>query len=171
MAMLKKFITSIKKLFKSKKRSNKKKKKVRPKTRRVIHRKRTKISARQKVKKTSKSQTVKRQSAILKQLPIFSKAKKPSVKISQHLSSQKDILAGTITHFFPRIQVVVLKIAQGNIRVGDRIHIRGTSTNFKQKVSSMQIESVDVTVAKKGQLIGLKTDKIAKTGDKVYKIE
>jgi len=33
----------------------------------------------------------------------------------------------------------------------------------------LQIESEDVKVAKKGQLIGLKVDKIAAVGDKVYK--
>jgi len=33
----------------------------------------------------------------------------------------------------------------------------------------MQIESADVKVARKGQLIGIKVDKIVVVGDKVYK--
>jgi hypothetical protein len=41
--------------------------------------------------------------------------------------------------------------------------------HFPQKVWSMQIESKDVKVAKKGELIGLKIDKPVAPGDIVYK--
>lgn len=76
---------------------------------------------------------------------------------------------GTITHYFDRIKVCVVKITQGTILIGDKLTIIGPKTKFIQKVWSMQIESEDVKVAKKGQLIGLKVDKIVLVGDKVYK--
>ena len=77
--------------------------------------------------------------------------------------------AGIITHYFNRIQVCVVKVTQGTILIGDKLTIVGPKTKFVQKVWSMQIESEDVKVAKKGQLIGLKVDKIVAVGDKVYK--
>ncbi len=77
--------------------------------------------------------------------------------------------AGVITHYFDRIKVCVVKVTQGTILIGDKLTIVGPKTKFTQKVWSMQIESEDVKVAKKGQLIGLKVDKIVAVGDKVYK--
>ena len=77
--------------------------------------------------------------------------------------------AGEITHYFDRIKVCVIKITQGSILIGDRLTIKGSKTSFVQKVWSMQIESKDVKVARKGQLIGIKVDKPVAVGDIVYK--
>lgn len=76
---------------------------------------------------------------------------------------------GEITHYFDRIKVAVVKINQGTILIGDRLTIASKPSPFVQKVWSMQIESQDVKVAKKGQLIGIKIDKQAAVGDVVYK--
>jgi len=76
---------------------------------------------------------------------------------------------GLITHYFERIKVCVVKVTQGTILIGDKLTVIGPKTKFVQKVWSMQIESEDVKVAKKGQLIGLKVDKLVAVGDKVYK--
>ncbi len=77
---------------------------------------------------------------------------------------------GEITHFFAKIQVVVVKVTKSDITVGDEILIKGSYTNFQQKVLSLQIESLDVKSGKKGQLVGMKVVKGPKVGDKVYKI-
>lgn len=77
--------------------------------------------------------------------------------------------AGIITHYFDRIKVSVVKVTEGTILIGDKLTIVGEKVKFIQKVWSMQIESEDVKVAKKGQVIGLKVDKIVAVGDKVYK--
>ncbi len=76
---------------------------------------------------------------------------------------------GIITHYFDRIKVCVVKLNQGTVLIGDKLTILGDKTKFVQKVWSMQIESEDVKVAKKGQIIGLKVDKLVVVGDKVYK--
>jgi translation initiation factor IF-2 len=91
-------------------------------------------------------------------------AKQPARTIDPSL-----VQVGVITHYFDRIKVCVVKLTQGSILIGDKLTIIGPKTKFIQKVWSMQIESEDVKVAKKGQLIGLKVDKIVAVGDKVYK--
>jgi len=77
---------------------------------------------------------------------------------------------GAITHYFSRIQVVVIKLTK-ELKVGDKIRIKGNSTNFVQLVKSLQIESVDVKAAKKGELVGLKVEKNAKEGDLVFRLK
>lgn len=61
-------------------------------------------------------------------------------------------------------------MTKGNLAVGDKVRIHGKSTDFIQTVRSMQIESVDVRSARRGQLIGLKVERGAKVGDKLYKL-
>ena len=96
--------------------------------------------------------------------------KTPQKERKQEPPRIKEILVGEITHYFSRIQVVVMKIKQGKLKLGDKLHIKGKVTDFSQDVKSMQIESVDVKEARKGQLIGLKVNKEAKVGDHVFKV-
>lgn len=65
----------------------------------------------------------------------------------------------------------MLKVAGASLLAGDAIHIKGATTDFKQKAASLQIESVDVKVAVKGKLVGLKVVSPARVGDKVYKVK
>lgn len=76
---------------------------------------------------------------------------------------------GTITHFFGRISVCVLKVEGKSLLIGDTILVRGSTESFVQKINSMQIKSVDVQIARKGQLVGLKVIKPIQVGDKVFK--
>jgi len=61
-------------------------------------------------------------------------------------------------------------MGKGRLAVGDKIRIQGKSTDFTQTVRSMQIESVDVRSARAGELIGLKVEREARVGDKLYKL-
>jgi hypothetical protein len=78
------------------------------------------------------------------------------------------VYIGDITHFFSRIEVVVLRLTSGNIHIGDRIRIQSKSGYFEQTVTSLQVESLDVKDARRGQLVGLKVNKPAKVGDRVF---
>lgn len=98
-------------------------------------------------------------------------AKKVPARRKKEKGESKEVCIGEITHYFSRIQVVVLKMTQGRLLVGENIHIKGKKTDFVQKVQSLQIESVDVKSANKGQLAGLKVSKKATPGDKVLKLK
>jgi putative protease len=77
---------------------------------------------------------------------------------------------GHITHYFAKIEVGVLELNQGELEVGDKIHIQGSTTDMEQKVKSMQVEHEEVKRAKKGDAVGLKVEEPVREGDKVYKI-
>jgi len=76
---------------------------------------------------------------------------------------------GEVTHYYTRIGVAVVRVT-APLRVGDRIAIKGHTTNFEQTVDSMQIEHEAVEEAKPGDLIGLKVVDRVREGDIVYKI-
>ncbi len=79
-------------------------------------------------------------------------------------------LVGEITHFFSKIGVGIIKLKKP-LKVGDTIQIKGATSDFEQRVDSMQIDHKDVEKAKKGDDIGLKVKDKTREGDKVYKVE
>jgi putative protease len=87
---------------------------------------------------------------------------------SNMLSEQNVVEVGHITHFFPRITVAVLDLT-APLSVGDRILVKGPSTDFEQVVESMQIEHKNIQRAEKGQSIGIKLVQHARERDVVYK--
>lgn len=76
---------------------------------------------------------------------------------------------GRITHYFSGISVAVADL-EAPLAVGDRILIRGSTTDLEQVVESMQIEHKDVQMAKAGQSIGLKVKERVRENDIIYKI-
>lgn len=77
---------------------------------------------------------------------------------------------GKIAHFYDHINVAVVEVT-GKIKVGDKIKIKGTTTDFEQKVDSMQIEHEAIKEAKKGDAIGMKVKEEVREHDKVYLVE
>jgi translation initiation factor IF-2 len=77
---------------------------------------------------------------------------------------------GKITHFFSKINVGVLELANGDLHIGDTIHIKGHTTDFYQKVESMQVEHAPVESADKGMQVGLKVESSVREGDQVFKV-
>jgi putative protease len=78
-------------------------------------------------------------------------------------------LVGRVTHFYPKISVGVIELTD-ELRVGDRIRIKGATTDLEQAVESMEIEHERVEVARAGDSIGLKVVDRVRPGDKVYKL-
>ncbi|MBW2975756.1 translation elongation factor-like protein [Candidatus Woesearchaeota archaeon] len=76
---------------------------------------------------------------------------------------------GKVTHYFTNIDVAVIELS-GKLKVGDKIRIKGATSDFEQKVDSMQIEHKSIKEAKKGQGIGMKVKEHAREHDVVYKI-
>ena len=76
---------------------------------------------------------------------------------------------GKVTHYFARIGVAVIEITEGSIKVGDEVHIKGHTTDYVQKISSMQAEHENVEIAEQGQSIGVKVDQPIRANDLVFK--
>jgi putative protease len=76
---------------------------------------------------------------------------------------------GRVNDYFARIGVAGIDL-EGTLRVGDRIHIKGHTTDFEQTVESMQIEHEAVQEAHAGQAVGVKVRERCRDGDIVYKV-
>ena len=77
---------------------------------------------------------------------------------------------GKVTHYFTKIGVCVIEITKGSLKVGDKIQIKGSTTDLTMAVESMQVEHQNVEEATKGQSIGMKVTERVREHDAVYKI-
>jgi selenocysteine-specific translation elongation factor len=76
---------------------------------------------------------------------------------------------GKVSDFFARPVVAGIELT-APLKVGDKIKIKGHTTDLEMTVDSMQIKNANVTEAQAGDSIGIKvTDRVRK-GDSVYKI-
>jgi len=80
----------------------------------------------------------------------------------------KEDIIGVITHYFPKVRAGVVKIKKP-LSLGERIRIKGHTTDFTQTVTSMQINHVPIKKAKRGDEIGLLVDSRVRRNDLVYK--
>ena len=77
---------------------------------------------------------------------------------------------GRVTHYFDHLAVAVLALTEG-VRVGDTLNFLGHSTDFKQEVTSLQIEHKAVDVARPGEDVAMKVIQRVHPNDAIFKVE
>ncbi len=121
------------------------------------------------VKKKSKckgkSRAKKKTKKVIRAKP---KQKKKTAKTKKK-PQKKEKLIGKVTHYFDKIKVAAIRLS-APIKVGDQIRIVGGEVDFKQKVSSMEINHQKINKAKKGEEIGLKVKEKVREGYRVFKL-
>jgi len=76
---------------------------------------------------------------------------------------------GKVEDFFSRPVVAGVDMT-GTLKVGDKVHIMGHTTDIEMVIESMQIDNADVTKAKKGDSVGIKVPDRVRRGDTVYRV-
>lgn len=160
----------------AKKKARKKKKspKKRPAARKKVAKKARRASAagRKKVKKSAKkAPKAKKKKAVAKP-----KAKSRARLVKAATSASPAIPAneervGTVTHYFNHLGVAIIQLETGVLREGDMVHIKGHTSDFRQRVGSMEVEHVHVNETRPGQSFGLKVSDHAREHDVVYRIK
>lgn len=75
---------------------------------------------------------------------------------------------GTVTHYFSHLSVAALNL-RAPLAVGDRIHIRGHTTDLVQTVESMEIEHRRVERANPGDDVAIEVVAHVREHDVVYR--
>ena len=76
---------------------------------------------------------------------------------------------GTVSSFFSNVSVAAIKLS-GKLKIGDKIKVKGCTTDFEIPVKSMQIERKPVKEAKAGDHIGIIVPDKVRPNDKVFLI-
>ena len=80
-----------------------------------------------------------------------------------------EVEVGKVMDFFARPVVAGIDMT-GTLKVGDKIHIAGHTTDIEMVIASMQINNASVNEAKKGDSVGIKVPDRVRAGDTVYKV-
>lgn len=80
-----------------------------------------------------------------------------------------EIEIGKVSDFFAKPVVAGIQLT-GTLKLGDKIHIKGHTTDIEIIVQSLQINRVDVPEGKPGDAVGVKVPDRVRSGDKVYKV-
>jgi translation elongation factor EF-1alpha len=81
----------------------------------------------------------------------------------------KEERVGFVSHYFSHLGVAAI-VLEGALTVGDTIHIKGHTSDFTQKVDSIQLEHTTIPQAMKGQDVGIKVKEHVREHDVVYKV-
>jgi len=93
---------------------------------------------------------------------------KPAAPPVAPLIPANETKIGVVTHYYSHLNVAVVAVIARGMQVGDRIHLKGYTTDFYQTVASMEIDHQPVTRAQPGQTVGLKVNDHARDHDGVY---
>jgi len=80
-----------------------------------------------------------------------------------------EVEIGIVSDFFAHPVVAGIELT-APLKVGDKIHITGHTTDMELTVGSMQINNVNVQEGKSGDAVGIKVSDRVRRGDKVYKV-
>lgn len=76
---------------------------------------------------------------------------------------------GRVTHYFGQIGVAAVQLT-GPLAIGDRIHVKGHTTDFSQTIDSLEVEHQKVSKAGPGDGVAFKVTDKARTGDQVFRV-
>jgi len=74
---------------------------------------------------------------------------------------------GKVSHYFNKISVAILNLT-ANLKTGDQVHFLDHSCDFRQEITSMQIEHEPIDAAKKGDEVAIKVSKPVRKGTIAY---
>jgi putative protease len=78
---------------------------------------------------------------------------------------------GEVFKYFSKPMVAGIKITDSSLSVGDKIKIKGATTDIEMTVDSMQIDMNPVEEVKAGDEVGIKVPDKVRPNDIVYKME
>ena len=80
-----------------------------------------------------------------------------------------EVEIGKVTHYYSHLNVAVLQLTD-DLKAGEYVHIFGHTTDFVQRVSSLEIEHHHVTSVRAGDDVALKVVEPVRVHDVVYRV-
>lgn len=118
--------------------------------------------------KPAKKKNVKKKSPASKKKKTVKNAVKKIKKLPKISFGE---LVGKVTHYFPHVQAAVIKVKAPRLSLGERLRLKGHTTDFKMTLDSMQIDHKPIPKAGKGAEIGIQVPGRVREGDQVYRVK
>lgn len=80
----------------------------------------------------------------------------------------EDHAVGIVRDYFRKVEVAAVEVTKGGFKVGDTVRFRGHTTDFTQKIGSMQVDHQDVVEVGPGDLVGIRVSDRVRDNDLVF---
>jgi len=77
---------------------------------------------------------------------------------------------GEVVKFFAKPSVAAIKVTSGELNIGDTVRYTGHTTDFEEKLDSMEINNEQIEKAVEGDYIGVKVSDRVRPGDEMFKV-
>ena len=77
---------------------------------------------------------------------------------------------GKVEHYYPKVQAAAVRLTK-KVKLGDKVHIVGHGDDFKEEVTSLQLDHEPIQEGKPGQAVGLWVKERVHKGDDVLLVE
>lgn len=81
---------------------------------------------------------------------------------------EQEKLIGQVSHYFAHAGVGAIKLSDGELNLGDTIHVKGAHTDFRQRVESLEVDHHRIEHADKGNVVGVKVAAKVREHDRVF---
>ncbi len=126
-------------------------------------------------KKAAKKKAVKKKTPSSRAVPakpqVVQPGPPPGVIPPVEEPASREEAIGTVTHYYSHLNVAIIQINKGTLKTGDKIRIKGHSTDFSQIVESMEYEHQHTDLASAGQNVGIKIAEHAREHDILYLVK
>ena len=80
-----------------------------------------------------------------------------------------EVEIGHVTHYYSHLHVAAMKLS-ADLKEGDYIHVLGHSTDFMQRVTSLEIDHHHVAGVHPGEDVALKVIEPVRVHDVIYRV-
>jgi hypothetical protein len=80
-----------------------------------------------------------------------------------------EVEIGRITHYYSHLNVAVMRL-NGSLKLGDKIHVLGHTSDFMQRVASMEVNHHTVEWVKTDDDVAIKVIEPVHEHDAVYRV-
>lgn len=85
------------------------------------------------------------------------------------MSDLSDSVAiGVVREYFRKPGVAAVQILRGRVKIGDSVRFRGYTTDFTQKIQSMQMNHRDIPEAGEGDFVGILVEDRVRENDHLF---
>lgn len=87
----------------------------------------------------------------------------------EKMTEEKSV--GVVIQYFAKVQAAAVQITDGEIKVGDTLRFKGSTTDFEQRIDSMQVDRNPIQNAKAGEAVGIAVKERVRPNDKVFLVQ
>ncbi|MBI5611571.1 MAG: hypothetical protein HY942_00665 [Gammaproteobacteria bacterium] len=146
------------------------KKRAKPKTKAKTKKKSVKTRAAPARKKKPAAKAKPKARAAKPKAAVRAKPAAPKAPAAPPVAIAGEERVGIVTHYYSHLAVAIIRMERGNLREGDTVHIKGHTSDFRQRVESMEIDHVHVAQVGAKQEFGMRVVEHAREHDVVYKV-